>query len=78
MRLFSKGDRVNQPNYGAGTIVSTDEQYVVVDFDEHGPKKFVTHMVALEPSSAPAPEGSGGTKSRRARAPRKTKARKTE
>lgn len=78
MRLFAKGDRVQQPNYGAGTIVSTDEQYVVVDFDEHGPKKFVTHMVTLEPSTAPAPEGASKPKRRASARKTKSKAKKSE
>lgn len=77
MKLFGKGDRVQQPNYGAGTVVSSDEQYVVVDFDEHGPKKFVTHMVTLEPSTAPVPEHLASGKPKRARAARKTKKKKT-
>ena len=39
MRLFSKGHRVMQPQYGAGTITSMDEQYTVVEFDQHGQRR---------------------------------------
>jgi Protein of unknown function (DUF3553) len=53
---FAAGKRVTQPSYGAGTIVSTDERHTVIEFDDHGRRTFVTSMVALEPSSTPAPE----------------------
>ncbi len=59
MRIFSKGNRVSQPQYGPGTIASTDEQYTVIEFDNHGRKTFVTHMVTLEASSEPAPAKAG-------------------
>lgn len=55
MRLFSKGHRVTQPQYGAGTITSMDEQYTVVEFDQHGQRRFITTMVTLETTSEPAP-----------------------
>ncbi len=55
MRLFGKGDRVMQPQYGPGTIVTTDEQYTVVEFDNHGSRRFITTMVTLEATKEPAP-----------------------
>ena len=66
MRLFANGRRVTQPSYGTGTIVSTDERYTVIDFDDHGRRTFVTTMVTLEPSSTPAPERAGSSGRRRA------------
>jgi Protein of unknown function (DUF3553) len=65
MRLFANGRRVTQPSYGTGTIVSTDERYTVIDFDDHGRRTFVTTMVSLEPSSTPAPERAGSAGRRR-------------
>jgi hypothetical protein len=65
MRLFANGRRVTQPSYGTGTIVSTDERYTVIDFDDHGRRTFVTTMVSLEPSSTPAPERAGSSGRRR-------------
>jgi Protein of unknown function (DUF3553) len=59
MRIFSKGNRVSQPQYGPGTIASTDDQYTVIEFDNHGKKTFVTNMVTLEASSEPAPTKAG-------------------
>jgi hypothetical protein len=65
---FAAGKRVSQPSYGAGTIVSTDERYTVIEFDEHGRRTFVTSMVTLEPSSIPAPDRAGSSGRRRAKA----------
>jgi hypothetical protein len=55
MKLFGKNDRIKHEQYGFGTISSTDEQYTVIEFDEHGRKMFVTTMVSLEPTNEPAP-----------------------
>jgi hypothetical protein len=54
MRI-APGVRVSHAQYGAGTISATDEQYTVIDFDDHGTKRFVTRMVTLESTSVPAP-----------------------
>ncbi|HVB38622.1 MAG TPA: hypothetical protein VND92_08795 [Vicinamibacterales bacterium] len=73
MRLFAKGDRVTQPQYGAGTVTDVNEHHTVIDFDEHGTRTFVTSMVTLEASQTPAPaRGKGGSRAKSAKkAPRK-------
>lgn len=55
MAKYAIGDRVIQPNYGAGTITSVDDSRTVIDFDEHGTRMFATSMVTLERSATPAP-----------------------
>ena len=55
MRLFAKGDRVTQPQYGPGTITSVDERHTVIEFDDHGRRTFVTTMVSLDVTSTAAP-----------------------
>ncbi len=55
MAKFAIGDRVNQPQYGAGTITSVDESRTVIEFDEHGTRMFATAIVSLERSATPAP-----------------------
>lgn len=55
MRAYTKGDRVSQPQYGAGTITDVTDRYTVIDFDEHGVRTFVTSLVTLEATNAPAP-----------------------
>ncbi len=57
MKLFAKGNRVTQANYGAGTITSSDERYTVIEFDNHGRRVFITDMVTLSQTDEPAPAG---------------------
>jgi len=66
MKAWSKGDRVVQPTYGAGTLVEVNEHHTVIDFDEHGRRVFATRLVVLQATNEPAP----------AKAPRKRAARK--
>ena len=70
MRTFAVGDRVSQPQYGAGTVTLSDARHTVIDFDHHGVRRFVTSMVTLEPTNEPAPAGKGGARGKRA--PRKS------
>ncbi len=56
MKGFDKGDRVVHQQYGAGTLTEVNEYHTVIDFDEHGVRKFVTSIVTLEPTTIPAPE----------------------
>jgi hypothetical protein len=72
-KTWAKGDRVVQPNYGAGTIVEYNENHVVIEFDENGKKTFSTRLVVLQTTYEPAP-----SKAARKRAPRKTKPKKSE
>jgi len=69
MKTWSKGDRVLQPTYGAGTLVEVNEHHTVIDFDEHGRRVFSTRLVTLQATNQPAPD----------KAPtRRTKKKKTE
>ncbi len=56
MKGFDKGDRVVHAQYGAGTLTDVNEHHTVIDFDEHGIRKFVTSIVILERTAIPAPE----------------------
>ena len=55
MRVFAIGDRVSQPQYGAGTVAASNEYHTTIDFDEHGPRTFATSIVKLERSATVAP-----------------------
>ena len=55
MKNWSKGDRVVQPTYGAGTLIEVNEHHTVIDFDEHGRRTFSTRLVSLSATSEPAP-----------------------
>ena len=56
MKIYSKGARVAQPQYGPGTVTDANANHTVIDFDGHGLRRFVTSMVNLAPTSEPAPE----------------------
>jgi hypothetical protein len=71
VKLYTKGSRVTQATYGAGTVTSSDEKYTVIEFDDHGRKVFLTDVVTLNKSDAPAPNKP--TKSKRKKADVSTK-----
>ena len=68
MARYTTGARVSQAQYGPGTIVESNEHHTVIDFDEHGVRRFVTMMVELKSSAVAAPTKAKG------RARRKTTA----
>jgi len=37
--------QIQHPKFGCGTVISCDDRYVVIRFDEHGEKKFLTSLV---------------------------------
>jgi len=55
MKSWTKGDRVSQATYGAGTLVEVNEHHTVIDFDEHGRRVFSTRLVVLQTTNEPAP-----------------------
>lgn len=52
---FAVADRVQHAQYGLGKISGVDSQYTTIEFDEAGVKKFITSIVRLTRSDAPAP-----------------------
>ena len=66
---YAIADRVSQPQYGTGTIRLIDEYHVVIDFDEHGIRRFSTPMVNLEPSETLEP-GKPAKKTRKKAVPK--------
>ena len=60
MARYTTGARVSQGQYGPGTIVESNEHHTVIDFDEHGVRRFVTMMVELESSTVAAPAKTKG------------------
>jgi hypothetical protein len=69
VRLYSIGDRVSQPQYGAGTVTAANDIHTTIDFDEHGCRTFSTPLVKLERSTTLAPVRAKAT--RRKAAPRR-------
>ncbi|MCS7314438.1 MAG: hypothetical protein RMI94_02665 [Bryobacterales bacterium] len=57
--LFPQGAQVEHGKFGFGTVISCNEEHIVIRFDEYGEKKFVTPIVlpALKKSDRqPPPE----------------------
>ncbi len=42
---FAQGAQVEHFRFGLGTVLSCNEEYVVIKFDDHGEKKFVAPIV---------------------------------
>lgn len=53
---LSVSQRVTHEKYGLGVISEADAEYTVIEFDEHGRKKFVTRLVSLQSSDEPPPK----------------------
>lgn len=45
LMAFNKDSQVEHTKFGLGTVMSRSEERIVIKFDEHGEKKFVTGMV---------------------------------
>jgi len=53
---LSVSQRVQHEKYGLGVITEADAEYTVIEFDEHGRKKFLTSLVSLQSSDEPPPK----------------------
>ena len=45
MASYNQGAQVEHLTFGLGTVLSHTEERIVIKFDDHGEKKFVTTMV---------------------------------
>lgn len=54
---FATGAQVEHGKFGLGSVLSCNEEYIVIKFDEHGEKKFVMSIVlpALKKSDRQPP-----------------------
>ena len=42
---YSQGAQVEHLKFGLGTVMSSSDERIVIKFDDHGEKKFVTNLV---------------------------------
>ena len=42
---FATAAQVEHPKFGLGSVLSCNEEYIVIKFDDHGEKKFVLTIV---------------------------------
>ena len=65
---FNPNAQVEHEKFGLGTVVSRTEERIVIKFDDHGEKKFVTPMV--EPNLKKSDRQPPAEKRSRARKPK--------
>ena len=65
MKALAEGLYIKHFQYGLGIVTDSDAERTSIDFDLHGPKKFVTSIMIVEPAE--------GTPPKRSRAKRKKK-----
>lgn len=66
MKALQEGAYIKHFQYGLGVVTDSDSERTSIDFDLHGPKKFVTSIMVVELAE--------GTPPKRSRAKRKKKA----
>jgi hypothetical protein len=61
---FAQGAQVEHQKFGLGTVMSHTDERIVIKFDDHGEKKFVTPMVMnqLKKSDRQPPEAKKATR----------------
>ncbi len=54
---FAQGAQIEHSKYGLGSVVSCNDEYIVIKFDDHGEKKFVLSIAlpALKKSDRQPP-----------------------
>ena len=67
---FAQGAQIEHNKYGLGSVASCTEEYIVIKFDDHGEKKFVTPMVvpSLKKSDRAAPIEKRASRARKPKA----------
>jgi hypothetical protein len=67
---FNKDAQVEHQKFGLGTVISSNEERMVIKFDDHGEKKFVTPMVmtSLKKSDRAAPVEKRASRARKPKA----------
>ena len=67
---FNQGAQVEHQKFWLGTVVSSNEERMVIKFDDHGEKKFVTPMVmpSLKKSDRAAPVEKRASRARKPKA----------
>jgi hypothetical protein len=68
---YSQGAQVEHSIFGLGTVMSSNEERIVIKFDDHGEKKFVFSMVvaSLKKSDRQPPAEKRAARRKKAAAP---------
>lgn len=64
---FPQGAQVEHPKFGLGSVLSSNEEYIVIKFDDHGEKKFISSIVIpnLKKSDRQPPAAKRTTRARK-------------
>ena len=64
---YSQGAQVEHSKFGLGSVMSCTDEYIVIKFDDHGEKKFVSSMVlsSLKKSDRTPPVEKRATRARK-------------
>jgi hypothetical protein len=64
---FATGAQVEHQKFGLGSVLTCGDDYIVIKFDEHGEKKFVTSIVlpGLKKSDRQPPVEKRATRARK-------------
>lgn len=64
---YKQGDQVEHPKFGLGSVISCNDDYTVIKFDEHGEKKFISSMAvpSLKKSDRQPPVEKRATRARK-------------
>ena len=64
---YAQGAQVEHPKFGLGSVVSCNDEYIVIKFDEHGEKKFVSSIAVpnLKKSDRQPPPEKRATRARK-------------
>jgi methionine-rich copper-binding protein CopC len=64
---FNQGAQVEHQKFGLGQVLSSSEERIVIKFDDHGEKKFVTAMVmgSLKKSDRQPPTEKKGSRKKK-------------
>ena len=71
MANFNQGAQVEHQIFGLGTVLSSSDERIVIKFDDHGEKKFVTTMVisSLKKSDRQPPVEKRASRARKTKVP---------
>jgi hypothetical protein len=51
VQVMQEGQTIKHEMYGLGIVTASDQERTAVDFDDHGPKLFVTSIMTAESSA---------------------------
>src|SRR5579875_1275449 len=66
MKALAEGTYIRHFQYGLGVITASDSERTSIDFDLHGPKKFVTSIMVVELAEGTPPKRRRVRKSKKA------------